>query len=440
MALLLTPIFAQSPTPAPVVLPAIPSTTSQMQKAQGETPAQKEARYKRWRDVRFGMCMHWGPVTLTGKEISFSRAGARPGFGSQGTETPVEVYDNLYKKFDPVKFNADEWVKIAQGAGVKYMVLICKHLDGFCMWDSKLTDYKITNSPFKRDVTADLAAACQRAGMRFGVYYAPPDWHHPDYLTEHHDRYIEYYIGQVRELLTNYGQVDELWLDGDGKMPPEKSKELFDMIYKLQPQIMVSKRQPGGGDFDAAEQTVGPFSMEPTEFCTKMSDNWSWSPNSGVQSFASSMKFLIQSAGADSNFLYNVPPSPDGEFDPRMVARLKEMGDWLAKYGESIYETRGGPFKPSARVSSTRKGNTIYIHLLGDAGDYPEMLELPPIPAKIIKSTVLTGGRATVKQTEEGIQLTVPKAYHQPLDTIVALELDKSAMEIQPVAINTDKP
>ncbi|MFQ6097032.1 MAG: alpha-L-fucosidase, partial [Armatimonadota bacterium] len=147
-----------------------------------------------WRAAKFGLFVHWGPVSLTGKEIGWSRGGERRGHRTQRNPsgTPVEVYDSLYKRFNPVKFNAEEWVAIAKAAGMKYLVFTTKHHDGFCMFDTRLTDYKITNSPFNRDVAAELAQACHEGGIRLGFYYSPADWHHPDYRTENHSRYIEY--------------------------------------------------------------------------------------------------------------------------------------------------------------------------------------------------------------------------------------------------------
>ena len=164
------------------------------------------------RTARFGMFIHWGPVSLTGKEISWSREGGFHG------GTPTAVYDDLYKQFNPTAFDAKRWVAIAQAAGMKYIVFTTKHHDGFCEFDSKLTDYKITSSqsPFRRDVVKELADARHQAGMKFGVYYSQPDVHHPDYRTANHARYVEYFHGQVRELLSNYGEISVIWFDGLG--------------------------------------------------------------------------------------------------------------------------------------------------------------------------------------------------------------------------------
>ena len=165
-------------------------------------PGAPAAAIERWKDLRFGMFVHWGPVSIVGTEISWSRAGERRGRHDAHTRNvPVEVYDNLYRIFNPVKFNPDQWVQLAKDAGMKYLVFTTKHHDGFCEFDSKLTDYKITSprSPYGKDIVRQIADACHRGGIEWGVYYSQPDWHHPDYRNgAAHTKYIEYLHGQVR--------------------------------------------------------------------------------------------------------------------------------------------------------------------------------------------------------------------------------------------------
>ena len=392
-----------------------------------------------WREARFGMFIHWGPVSLKGTEISWSRAGERRDKSeTKTTGVPAAEYDNLYKQFNPVKFNADEWVSIAKAAGMKYMVLVAKHHDGFCMFDSKLTDYKITNTPFGRDVTAELATACKKAGIRFGVYYSPPDWHHPDFFTANHARYVDYMYGQVKELLTNYGPVDELWFDGEGGVNTSETWDnprLFNMIRQLQPQIIVTTRcgNKGSkdimwGDFDTPEQRIGGYQTDrPWETCMTLCQQWGWKPNDKMKSLDECLHALISCAGGDGNLLFNVGPEPSGEIEPRQVDRLKEMGAWLSQYGQSIYGTRGGPFKPGKWGSSTRSGNTVYVHIFNWQGD---SLALPPIGKKIVKSETLTGGAVDVKQEARRILISVAEKDRQKIDTVIKLDLDGPAAEI----------
>ena len=387
----------------------------------------------RWREMRFGLFIHWGPVSLKGTEIGWSRGGERRGRSGTGS-IPVEIYDNLYKQFDPVKFNADEWVQVAKDAGMKYLVFTSKHHDGFSMFDSKLTDYKITNSPFKRDVVKELADACHKGGLKLGYYYSPVDWYHPDYRTEDHARYIKFLHGQLREICSNYGKIDIIWFDGLGGSARDwDSENLFRMIRQLQPRVIINNRAGLPADHDTPEQRIGKFQNDrPWETCMTICRQWAWKPNDEMKSLEQCIHTLVRVVGGDGNFLFNVGPMPDGRIEPRQVERLREMGDWLKKYGRSIYGTRGGPFMPGAWGASTHKGNSIYVHVL----DWRVgTLTLPAIPKKVIGSSLLTGGTVTVKQTEESLEICVPESYRQELDTIVVLKLDGPAGEIPPCAL-----
>jgi alpha-L-fucosidase len=386
-----------------------------------------------WRELKFGLFIHWGPVSLKGTEIGWSRGGERRGQGGKG-EIPVEEYDNLYKRFNPVKFNADEWVQVAKDAGMKYLVFTSKHHDGFSMFDSKHTDYKITNSPFKRDIVKELADACHKAGLKLGYYYSPVDWYHPDYRTENHARYIEFLHGQIRELCTNYGRLDIMWFDGLGGSAKDwDSENMFKMIRKLQPHIIINNRAGLPADHDTPEQRIGKFQHDRAwETCMTICRQWAWKPDDQMKSFKQCIQTLVSVVGGDGNLLFNVGPMPDGRIEPRQVDRLKEMGQWLKKCGESIYSTRGGPFKAGPWGASTYKGNTVYLHIFNWDND---TIILPTIPKKIITNSVLTGGNATVKQTEEAIEISVPKAYQQEIDTIIKLQLDGPAGEIAPVGM-----
>jgi len=383
-----------------------------------------------WREARFGLFVHWGPVSLKGTEISWSRGGERRGTGGTGA-IPAEVYDNLYKEFNPVEFNAKEWVDIAKAAGMQYLVFTTKHHDGFSMFDSTLTDYKITNSPFRRDVVAELAQACHDAGLRLGFYYSPPDWHHPDYRTENHGRYIGYLHGQLRELCTNYGRVDVIWFDGlGGKAEDWDAPTLFKMIRTLQPHALINNRAGLPGDFDTPEQQVGRYQRDRAwESCITICSQWAWKPDDNLKSLKECIDTLVRCAGGDGNLLLNVGPMPTGEIEPRQVERLREIGAWLKDYGHTIYGTRGGPFLPGPRRASTCKGNTVYIHVL----QWPDgPLHLPPLGKRVVAHSLLTGGKVRVKQRDSGLKISVPTKYRDALDTIVALELDGPAGDIEP--------
>lgn len=385
----------------------------------------------RWRQLKFGLFIHWGPVSLMGTEIGWSRGGPRRGTGGTG-QIPLEVYDNLYKKFNPVKFDARQWVQIAKAAEMRYLVFTSRHHDGFSMFDSKVTDYKITSpeSPYRKDVVKQLADACHEEGLAFGLYYSQPDWHHPDYRTPNHDRYLKYMHEQVRELLTNYGRVDILFFDGLGGSAADWDAErLFKMIRTLQPDIIINNRCGLPGDYDTPEQHIGKMQTDrPWETCMTIGNQWAWKPNDNIKSLKDCLQTLIKCAGGDGNLLFNVGPMPDGRIEPRQADRLKEMGDWLRQYGQSIFGTRGGPFRRAGWGAATYKDNTVYLHLLDPKLD---PVVLPPIDKKIVSSRVLTGGSATVKQGAEEIEISVPAADRKEIDTIVVLTLDGPAAELK---------
>lgn len=393
---------------------------------------------RHWQDVRFGMFIHWGPVSQTGKEISWSR----------GKQIPIEEYDNLYKTFNPQKFNAETWVNVAKAAGMKYIVLTTKHHDGFCLWDTKQTDYNIMHTPFKRDVVKELSEACHRQGIEFGCYYSTTDWHHPDFpltgpggkVTRDHsdlEKYTDYLKAQVRELLANDGPLITLWFDVPQKFDAQRGQGVIDMARSIQPTIVINNRTGARGDYSTPEQKVGKFDRErPWESCMTVSahNHWAWGGDKdGVKPLKAIVRMLAECAGGDGNMLLNVGPRPDGEIDAQQVARLKEVGAWLNTYKESIYATRGGPYKPGDWGAATCKGNDIYLHIfLFDDGN---SIALPPINRKIIGSKLLSGGDVDVKQDAKGVTVSVPFSDQQEISTVVKLELDGPAFDIPPVSV-----
>lgn len=418
----------------------------------GETDAQREARMAWWREARFGMFIHWGPVSLKETEISWSRANSNPKCPNTGA-IPVEVYDNLYKQFNPTEFDARAWVALAREAGMKYMVLTAKHCDGFLLWDSKVDEHNIMRTPFRRDVCAELVRAAREADMRIGWYFSPMDWRDPDFRTERNAAFLRRMQGEVRELLTNYGPIDLLWFDHDGGEAMYDQANTYALVKQLQPRIVVNNRLDLSvgdsnrrmlspfADYSTPEQVVGVYEDQvPWESCMTVSrrSQWSWGgPEDGVKSLETCLDMLIRCAGGDGNLLLNVGPTPTGRIAPEQADLLRRMGAWLAKHGDSIYGTRGGPFKPGRFGVSTRKDRTIYLHIRR----WPrEVLTFPAIPAKVVRSVALTGGRVAVTQSEDAIEISVPAADRQAIDTIVALELDRPACEIPPVDVPETNP
>jgi alpha-L-fucosidase len=401
-----------------------------------------------WQAARLGMFVHWGPVSLKGTEIGWSR----------GAQVPAEEYDRLYRSFNPTNFDARQWARIAKEAGAKYLVLTAKHHDGFCLWDSQLTDYNIMHTPFHRDVVKELAAACRAEGVTFCTYYSILDWRHPDYPLgspggksrksgANMDAYNAYLRGQIAELIHGYGPLGILWFDGEWEEPwtPARGVDLYQYCRQLQDSVLVNNRVGKGredmagttaagqfaGDYDTPEQRVGTFqNQRPWESCITICQQWAWKPNDKLKSLKECVQTLVRTAGGDGNLLLNVGPMPSGEIEPRQVARLTELGNWLKQHGQSIYDTRGGPFKPAPWGASTFKDKTIYVHVLDWAGR-PELV-LPPIEPKVLSAATLDGGQITVEQSKEGLKLAVPPAQRQELDTIIALQLAGPASEIPP--------
>src|SRR6266850_3199236 len=392
-------------------------------------PSAPPQAIKDWQDKRFGLFIHWGPISLKGTEIGWSRI---PGpNGAAGGTVPAKEYDALYRRFNPTTFNANDWVSVAQAAGTKYVVFTTKHHDGFCEFDSKLTDYKITSpeSRFHRDVVKELAAACQQAGLPFGVYYSQPDEHHPDYRKRTHQNYVRYMHGQVRELLSNYGPISVLWFDGLGGSARDwDAKRLFPMIRQLQPNILINNRCGLPGDFDTPEQRIGSYQDErPWETCMTLGEQWAWKPDDQMKSLQQCVTTLVRCAGGDGNLLFNVGPMPDGRIEPRQVERLKEIGEWLKRNGESIYGTRGGPWKPTRAVASTRREQTIYLHILRASA---EAIELPDVPRQVAGASLLNGDKLEFAQKDGKLRIGLAISQHQTIDTIVKLQLDGSAMDL----------
>lgn len=416
------------------------------------TAAQRAERMAWWREARFGMFIHWGPVSLKGTEISWSRANSNSNCPNKG-KIPVEVYDNLYKDFNPTNFNAKEWVALAKAAGMKYMVLTAKHCDGFLLWDSKTDDYNIMHTPFRRDVCAELSKAAREAGMRIGWYFSPMDWRDPDFRTERNAAFLKRMQGEIRELLTNYGPIDLLWFDYDGREAAYDQATTYPLVKGLQPRILLTNRldlDKGNNnrqilspfaDYYTPEQSVGSYDdQRPWESCmtTSRRGQWAWGGDGdGVKSLDQCLNMLVRCAGGDGNLLLNVGPKPTGEIAPEQADLLKQMGAWLAKCGEGIYGTRGGPFLPGRYGVSTRRDHTIYVHVQRWPGD---SLALPAIPAKVLRASALTGGAATFRQTEEGLELSVPAADRAAPFTVVALELDRPAAGIATVAVPGSGP
>ena len=388
---------------------------------------------------RFGMFVHWGPVSLTGYELGWAR----------GSQVPAAEYDRLYLRYNPSGFDADAWVRIARKAGMRYMVVTAKHMDGFCMWDTRQTDYNIMHTPLHRDVMRELADACRRGGVSFGAYYCIADWYNPWFPfsgpyyglrdtvrkpTTDLERYDHFVMKQLSELLSDYGPMDCVWFDSmAGADSVQRGRRLVSLCRALQPDILINNRSGVPGDYVTPEERIGRYrDDQPWESCMMIGTQWSWKPNDHLKSFRQLLRALVYCAGGDGNLLLDVGPNAQGVIEPATVARLKEMGDWLSLYGESIYGTRGGPYKPASWLASTRSGPFVYLHV---TRWYEDRAVLPPLPRRIVEGTLLTGGEVRVTQTAQAVTVEVPGRFRQPIDTLVRLRLDGPSADIAPIAL-----
>jgi alpha-L-fucosidase len=402
------------------------------------TPKPVPERLRWWKKARFGMFIHYGPVTLTGQEISWSRANSNPHCPNKGP-IPVEIYDNLYKQFDPVHFRGSDWTSAAKSAGMKYIVLTTKHCDGFLLWDSKVDRYNIMATPFHRDIAAELALAARKDGLRLGWYFSPMDWRDPDFRTARNAAYLQRMRGELGEILSRYGNIDLLWFDYDGGEPVYDQASTYALVRRLRPEIIINNRldlstEPNesirnpNADYYTPEQRIGAYDdQRPWETCMTLGTQWSWKPNDNIKSAAEVISILARVVGGDGNLLLDIGPMPDGRIEPRQLSVLQSVGAWMKRNSKSIYDTRGGPWKPSASLASTRKGKTIYVHVL----TWPSgPLVLPDIPAEILSAATLDGSPVAFQRTSSGIEIRVQPAQRDAFDTVVALQVNKETLQI----------
>ena len=413
-----------------------------------ETKEQRDGRMQWFRDAKFGMFIHWGPCSVGRKEIGWGRAANRPwDINKHGPRTGDPVYDNYYKEFNPTKYNADEWVKFAKESGMKYMVIITKHHDGFSQFDSKVTDYKITVTPYGKDIIGQFAEACHKHGMKLGLYYSTRDWYHPDYLVGDNVRYDIWYRTQVEELLTNYGRVDMMWFDHVGGRDWGKWRfdDLFEMMYRRQPGMLVNDRaakfcgpaspedrgpaspetkKMTDGDFYTPEGRIGSMDIaKDWESCIHVGQGWSYRGEDGFKGPEDCIKMLVSCTTGGGNLLLNFGPRPDGTFAEGESKVARAMGEWLAKYGDAIYGTRGGPYRNGSWGGSCHKGNKLFLHIyrLPESG-----MSFDPLPSRVISARTLTGAPVSFSQSDKELLIKVAKAGQDSPVTVVELTLDQT--------------
>jgi alpha-L-fucosidase len=404
-------------------------------------------RWKRYSDRKFGMFIHWGPYSLASVEASW------PIMEPGNWHISEAEYRALPQRFNPVEFDPDAWVRLARDAGMRYMVFTTKHHDGFCMFDSSFTRYKITNTPYKKDIVAMLATAAREHEMPLGFYYSPPDMNHPGYRDTSKlastnwkgepERaewaiYIDYMDMQVRELLTRYGNVEVMWFDG-GDSPMWDGYRIHRTIRSLQPQTLINNRLGLPGDFGTPEQFVPKVipskdadlesgkkaageGFRPWETCMTINETWAYNKNdTKYKSSQQLIRTLVDVASKGGNLLLNVGPTPQGTIQPEFQERLLAIGKWLEVNGDAIYGTTYGPLQDLSWGRTTAKGKTVYLHVF----DWPNArTKLPGLKGNVAKVTLLAG-KKPVAYSQSGTELTLDLAgpAPDPNASVLAIEM-----------------
>jgi alpha-L-fucosidase len=380
------------------LLPALALLCSAIISAQEKyTPAPGNvAARQQFQDNKFGMFIHWGLSSVLGHGE----------WVMQNRKIRKDDYQRYLRVFNPSDFDAEKWVLTAKKAGMKYMVFITRHHDGFSNWDTKFSDWKITNTPYGKDVLQQLAAACQKHDMKLGLYYSTLDWFRDDYPYEtgrtgqysgrtgksDYASYLQFMKNQLTELLTNYGPIMSIWLDGHWDQTNEeghadrtsridwKYDELYGLIHQLQPACMIGNNHHldpiNGEDFQMFEKDLPgenktglsfqqPSAAMPLETCETMNDTWGYNiSDHHYKSVKQIIHLLVGAAGRNTNLLLNVGPMPTGEIQQQFTDTLAATGKWLQQYGASIYNTRGKLLPPQQWGVVTRNGKQIYLHML----------------------------------------------------------------------------
>jgi alpha-L-fucosidase len=411
-----------------------------------------DRRMSWWREARFGMFIHWGLYAVPAGEWKGTTNHAE--WILTTAQIPVNEYEKFSPQFNPVKFNAKEWVRIAKEAGMKYIVITSKHHDGFCLWNSKLTEYDIIDAtPFKRDILRELTRECKRQGIRMCFYHSIMDWHHPDYLPRRgwekrssegadFSRYVSYMKGQVAEIIQGYSP-GVLWFDGEWESTwdADLGDDLYAYVRSLQSDIIVNNRVSKGragmagtydpkkfaGDFGTPEQEIPATGLGyDWETCMTMNDHWGYNKHDdNWKSREELIRKLIDIASKGGNFLLNVGPKADGTFPQPSIERLKAMGEWMKINGESVYGTSASLFENLPWGRSTTKPRKLYLHVF----DWPKdgRLEVPGLLTRAESVYFLAEPKKQLATSygEGSTFVSVPAEGIDPVATVIVMEFDR---------------
>ena len=415
-----------------------------------ETKEQRDLRMKWWREARFGMFMHWGVYSVPAGTYDGKQIGGIGEWIMRSANIPVARYAEYAKQFNPQKFNATEWVGYAKSAGMKYIVMTAKHHDGFCMFPTKVDDWNINGrTPFKRDPVGEMAAACKKAGLKFGVYYSQNlDWHHAGGGTagaawdeaqkgDFHKYVVNVSAPQVKELLETYHPA-VLWWDINGPFDAEEVKALTASFSKV-PELIANNRLGGGvpGDTETPEQFIPAtgFKGRDWETCMTMNDTWGYkSYDNNFKSTTTIVRNLIDIASKGGNYLLNVGPTSEGIIPAPEVDRLKQAGKWMKVNGESIYATSASPYKKLPFDGrATVKGNTLYLNVF----DWPSTgLVLPGLQTAVKSAKAIANGQklTITKRADGSLEISRPTVM-TPMSTTIALSLEGKPVVTEPEAL-----
>jgi alpha-L-fucosidase len=435
-----------------------------------DSPEAKQARLAWFKDAKFGLFIHWGLYAIPAGEWKGKHV---PGIGEwimNRARIPVAEYEQLAKQWNPVKFDPEAWVRMAQDAGMKYIVITSKHHDGFALFDSKVTGWDVVDAtPFKRDILKELSAACRKHGMPLGFYYSQAqDWHEaggagndwdfgPDLGPDGKERkdYDGYLRGkaepQVRELLTGYGPVALIWFDTPRMMTPERARRFSDLVRSLQPKTLIDGRLGAAGDYVSTGDNVIPAQVQDEAWEVPATINHTWGFRKDDQDWKSPGEVtfkLVDIVSKGGNYLLNVGPTAEGMIPPGSQETLRTVGRWLKVNGEAVYDAGPTPWgdelgEPSAKGTKDLRGNPLALpHNEWRVTTRPGKLyfiffqeprvpfELPPLKNAVKRAYRLADAEPVEVKVENGRpQLVVARPIHDPMATVVVVEIEGDRVE-----------
>jgi alpha-L-fucosidase len=411
-----------------------------------ESKESVDARMKWWHDARFGMFIHWGVYSVPAGQYQGVEVPENGEWIMSKAKIPVKEYESFGRKFNPVKFDPAEWVRIAKDAGMKYIVITSKHHDGFAMWDSKVSNYDIVNfAPYGKDVLKLLADECAKQGITLCFYHSIMDWHNPDANAQNWAKYREKYLKpQLKELLTGYGKTGVMWFDGEWikEWTEAQGKDLYNFVRNLQPDILVNNRVGKGrqgmqgmnadstyaGDFGTPEQEIlSTSSTFPWESCMTMNNTWGFkTSDTNWKSSETLVKNLVDIVSKGGNFLLNVGPTSEGLIPEASVERLKEMGEWTKVNGEAIYgvkQLRNYKEGENLRYTLSSDGKTINAFLMGWPGNKLNIKQIKPAEGSKITMIGLDSDLSWKYDETKGLTIELPDQASLPCKYVWVLKI-----------------